>query len=368
MAGLENFCGCACGDGRFVVILCLSNRGSRGRRCAKRDKLIRNYGETNERRCGGAVSAIVVSYFTGPLLARAIASLKAQPEVDEIIIVDNGNWPGTVESAAESEDGDTRVIIVTGHGNIGFAKACNLGAERSRGEYLLFQNPDAIMPAGGIARLLADAKARSRPWLMGAKILEPDGSEQQGSRRATLTPWRAFVEVTKLYRFAPRHPYFRRFNLHGEPCPENVIPLPVISGACFLLPREDYFNVGGMDEDYFLHVEDVDFCLRFTKAGGSVYFNPHVSVTHYKSSSRVDPLNIEVRKTVSILRYFKAHFSEPYPAPFMWLVTACIWAACGILALQRVIAQGIAFLGFRARRGRNGVQRARSMAARRSGR
>lgn len=315
-----------------------------------------------------SVSAIIVSYYTGPLLARAVASLRNQPEVGEIIIVDNGNWPGVVESAAASDDACPQATIVSGHGNVGFAKACNLGAAQARGSHLLFFNPDAIMPTGGVARLLTDGASRERPWLMGAKLVDPNGIEQQGSRRATLTPWRAFVEATALYRFAPRHPYFRRFNLHGDPCPDAVIPLPVISGACFLLPREDYFRVGGMDENYFLHVEDVDFCLRFSKAGGAVYFDPNVSVIHYKSSSRVDPVRVEFRKTASMLRYFKAHFSDPYPAPFLWLVGVCAWGAFGLLALKRLIGQSFAILGFRVRRGRAGLRRARSIAARRSGR
>ncbi|MFQ5563891.1 MAG: glycosyltransferase family 2 protein [Parvularculaceae bacterium] len=315
-----------------------------------------------------SVSAIVVSYYTGPLLARAVESLKAQPEIEEIIIVDNGNWPEAVERAAAVDDAHPRVEIITGHGNVGFACACNLGAAKARGDHLLFFNPDAIMPAGGVARLLAAGAERQRPWVMGAKMVGPDGIEQRGSRRATLTPWRAFVEATALYRLAPRHPYFRRFNLHGDPCPDDVTPLPVISGACFLLPREDFHLVGGMDENYFLHVEDVDFCLRFAREGGSVHFNPHVSVIHYKSSSRVDPLRVEFRKTASMLRYFRAHFRDPYPAPFLWLVIACAWGAFGLLFVRRLTAQAVAFVGFRARRGRIGVRRAKSIAARRLGR
>lgn len=125
------------------------------------------------------------------------------------------------------------VEIITGHGNVGFATACNLGAKRASGGYLLFLNPDAMMPTGGLARLIADGQALRRPWVMGPMIVNPDGTEQQGSRRRTLTPWTAFVEAAKLYRIAPRHPYFRRFNIHDEPRPAAVTPVPVISGACF---------------------------------------------------------------------------------------------------------------------------------------
>jgi len=316
----------------------------------------------------GAVSAIMVSYFTGPLLARAIASLKAQTGVCEIILVDNGNFPGEVERALDEADPGAPVRVFSGHGNIGFAAACNKGAAAARGDYLLFLNPDAIMPDGGVARFLKDAEPLARPWLMGAMLAGPDGLEQKGSRRTTLTPWRALVEKAKLYTLAPRHPYFRRFNLHTEERPNGVAPSPTISGACFITPKADYDAIGGMDERYFLHVEDVDFCLRFRKAGGEVYFNPHVAVTHYKSSSRANTIRIEARKTAGTVRYFNIHFSDAYPKPFLWLVAGVMWMSFGALAARRAAGKALRLAGLRRRAGGRGLKRARKISARRSAR
>ena len=289
-----------------------------------------------------AISAIVVTYHTGPVLARSLDSLRLQEGVREIILVNNGNPDGAVAAAIGSQTDGPPIRVVDGHGNIGFASACNLGARAASGDILLFINPDAIMPPGGAMRLADDGARHQGRWLIGAKIIDPDGGEQRGSRRATLTPWRAFVEATKLYRLAPRHPYFRRFNLHGDPCPKDVTPIPVISGACFCLRREDYFSIGGMDEQYFLHVEDVDFCLRFANAGGTVYFDPHVSVLHFKSSSDVDPIVIDLRKTVSMRRYFRAHFLDPYPAPFLWFLGALLWLQFGAKTAGALIGRALA--------------------------
>lgn len=280
-----------------------------------------------------AISAVVVTFHTGPVLARCLDALRLQKGVREIILVDNGNPAGAVAAAIGAGVEGPPIRLLAGHGNIGFAAACNLGARTAEEPLLLFVNPDAILPPGGAAALALAGATRPSPWLMGAKIIDPDGAEQRGSRRATLTPWRAFVEAMKLYNFAPRHPYFRRFNLHCDPCPEEVTPVPVISGACFMLPKADYWTIGGMDERYFLHVEDVDFCLRFADAGGVVYFNPDVCVLHFKSSSEVDPIFVEMRKTSSMLRYFRSHFSDPYPAPFLWIVAALLWTQFGIKAI-----------------------------------
>lgn len=313
------------------------------------------------------VSAIVISYFTGPLLSRCIASLRGQPAVAEVILVDNGNFSGDVKAAAEGGEG-APVTVLSGHGNIGFAAACNMGARAAKGRYLLFLNPDAVMPEGGVGEMLADAEAFDQPWMMGAKLVGPDGDEQQGSRRETLTPWRAFVEMTRLYKLAPQHPYFRRFNLHADPCPGRVCEVPTISGACFLLPKEDYDRIGGMDEAYFLHVEDVDFCMRFTKAGGTVYYNPTISILHFKSSSRANPVRIEARKTAGVIRYFNTHFSDAYPRPFLWLVAGALWVSFGLLFVRRAVGKLLRLAGLRARAGQKGLRRARSMSARQSSR
>ena len=311
-----------------------------------------------------AVSAVVVSYYTGPVLARSLAALAREADLREIILVDNGNLPGDVEGAVAAAGAAVRVI--SGHGNIGFAAACNLGARAAAGDYLLIINPDAVTPAGGLARLLADGRTLTRPWLMGAKLVGADGAEQQGSRRRVLTPWTAFVEATRMYRLAPQHPYFRRFNPHTETCPDHSAEVPTISGAVMFLPRADYDAVAGMDERYFLHVEDVDFCLRFAKAGGKVWFNPHVAVTHYKSSSRANPVRIEMRKTTGVIRYFHTHFADAYPRPFLWLVDGALWAGFAALFVKRAVRKGLRLAGFGLRAGRRGIKRARSLGRRRS--
>ena len=109
------------------------------------------------------------------------------------------------------------------------------------------------------------------------------------------------------------------------------------------MPKADYDAIDGMDERYFLHVEDIDFCLRFRKSGGEVYFNPHVAVTHYKSSSRANAVRIEARKTAGVVRYFNTHFSDAYPKA---IPVACrrrlMWASFGALVARRAGRQGAA--------------------------
>ena len=289
----------------------------------------------------GLVSVIIVSYWTGPLLMRAVMSALRQPRVGEVIVVDNGNWVNEMDRLRElAGDQVAKLVILTGHGNIGYAAGCNKGVAAARGDYVFILNPDAIVPDNAVDDLLTESRDLEGHWLLGAKLINPDGTEQAGGRRETLTPWTAFVEMTKLYRFAPKHPYFRRLNSHEDPCPGRRKKVPVISGACMLMRRETYGFIDGMDEDYFLHVEDVDFCLRLANAGGDIYYTPKVSILHFKSSSRASRVRIELRKAKSLVRYFWIHFRQPYPDIFLVAVSGLVWVGFGLrtvmIGLERV--------------------------------
>ncbi|WP_183815186.1 glycosyltransferase [Parvularcula dongshanensis] len=310
----------------------------------------------------GTVSVVVVSYFTGPLLWRCLAAALAQPEVRDVVVVDNGNWDRTRDDLALMAEADDRVHVVTGQGNVGFAAGCNLGVAAASGEVIFILNPDAILAPGAVATLLREGRRYGGrgAWLIGGRLLNPDGTVQAGARRGALTPWTALVEMTRLYRVAPRHPYFRRFNQHGEPEPDGTVPMPVISGACMMMPRETYEAVGGMDEAYFLHVEDVDFCVRVGAAGGKVLYTPKAEVTHYKSSSRANRFRIEQLKAHSLHLYFRRHFSGVYPPGFLTLVSAVSWGGVGLRMAKLTAQRTIGLTGVGRRSGaRGGVRAAR---------
>ncbi|NNU16946.1 glycosyltransferase family 2 protein [Parvularcula sp. ZS-1/3] len=281
------------------------------------------------------ISVIIVSYQTGPILDEAVASALAQPEVGEVILVDNGNPEDVTDALADRAEVEDRLKLVTGHGNIGFARACNLGADEATGEHLLFLNPDAILPTGGAATLRAEGEASgSEHWATGPQLLDPDGTEQRGSRRRILTPGSAFVEATRIYKLAPKRFEKARFNAHDHPALTKTTAVSCLSGACFLVPRRTWEALGGMDRRYFLHVEDVDFFLRLIKLGGTTYQVPSVGVVHYKSSSDVDPLFVERRKKQSMNLYFATHFKGHYPPGFLTLLRGMLWVSFAFRSLK----------------------------------
>ncbi len=258
------------------------------------------------------VSVVVVSFHTGPPLWACLDSVLGQDDC-EVIVVDNGNPPDVTARLLSQAEREPAMTVLTGHGNIGFARACNLGARAATGEWLLFLNPDARLPPGGLARLIEEGGRHPSPRLIGARLVDADGREQRGARRETLTPWTALVEGARLDRLFPSWHRVRRFNRHDSPLPRETSPVPVISGACMLVPAADFWMVEGFDEGYFLHVEDIDFCYRFRRAGGEIFFVPDVVVTHQRGSSGAGALRVEWHKMRGFWRYFWKNYYKQTP-------------------------------------------------------
>ncbi|MEM8772015.1 MAG: glycosyltransferase family 2 protein [Pseudomonadota bacterium] len=318
-----------------------------------------------------SISAIVVSYHTGPLLGRCLTALRGERDISEIILVNNGNPSGAVEKAIRESDVGViapPVRVISDHGNVGFAAACNLGARAARSPLLLFINPDAVLPPEGAARLREDSASLLQPWMIGAKLISPDGKEQRGARRTELTPWRAIVEAGRLYKLAPNAPMFQRFNLHEAPPPDDLVEMPTISGACFFLSADDYWRINGMDERYFLHVEDIDFCHRFRRAGGRVFYSPHVEVIHRQGSSRTGAAQVSAWKTRSKILFFKNHYSERYPKWTLAIISFLLWGVHYGKAALNSVRGGFRIVRFSLRNGVQGLRRAQMMRPKRQGR
>jgi GT2 family glycosyltransferase len=251
------------------------------------------------------VSVVMVVYMTGPALFESIVFVLCDEGVGEFVIVDNGSPPEDAARLVELAAREPRVKLLTGHGNVGFARGCNMGAAAATGRKLLFLNPDAYLQPGCVEALLAAHRAAPRrPCVVGAHVMNADGSEQRGARRGEVTPVTTLLSFTRL---AMRAPFLRPFEIHREfePMPPAPVEVPTVSGACFLTSREDYAALGGFDEGFFLHVEDVDLCWRARERGGVVLFHPQARVIHLGHTSQVSPVAVEFWKGVGLARYFR---------------------------------------------------------------
>jgi len=260
---------------------------------------------------GARVSAIVVTFHTGESLELCLRSLFAEPWIDEVILIDNGN-PPEIASSLRALQADRRdVTLIQGQGNVGFARACNLGADVASGRYLLFVNPDAVLQRGAAERLVTAGRKAHSPWIVGGRLVDKRGREQRGARRELLTPWTAIVGVLGLGGLEKLSPVFRDVHRERDPKPDAVVPMPVVSGAMMLTPRADFQSIGGFDEGYFLHVEDIDICRRVGEAGGAVLFEPTAEALHFGATSKASWIKIESHKARGLARYFAKFARSP---------------------------------------------------------
>jgi hypothetical protein len=272
------------------------------------------------------VSVVMVVFMTGAALEESVRHVLSDQLVDEFVIVDNGSTGADAARLKNLAECDDRVVLLSGHGNIGFARGANLGARTAKGEVLVFLNPDAFLRPRCIAELAREIATRPVPSIVGGRVLNADLTEQRGARRGDITLVNALLSLSRL---AETVPAWRRHNVHweGEPAPEQITLVPTISGACFCMRREDFDAVGGFDEKYFLHVEDVDLCWRVRRAGGQVLFHPKAEVIHLGHTSLTSPLRVEFHKGVGLARYFRKRAVGVGQHLTAWLMSPVVVAA-----------------------------------------
>lgn len=287
------------------------------------------------------ISVIMVVYMTGEALEQSLACVLADPEVDEFVLVDNGSNAREAAAMRAMAARDGRLRLVTGHGNVGFARGANLGAQSATGDVLVFLNPDAFLQPGAASALAAAVLEGGRMRLVGGRVLNADRSEQRGARRGEITPLAALLSLSSLTR---RVPALRRYEVHweGQDAPAELCAVPTISGAFFAMRRIDYGRIDGFDEGYFLHVEDIDLCWRVREAGGEVMFHPTAEVVHLGHTSRASPVRVELYKGLGLARYFRKRaqgFGEGLAA---WLIgPLVVGAAVARPILWRITGRAI---------------------------
>jgi GT2 family glycosyltransferase len=254
-------------------------------------------------------SVVVVNYHSEALLRLCLESLPAAagPISFEVIVVDNS---GTAR-ASGALDAFPEVRLIEAGGNVGFAHACNLGMADARGRHLLLLNPDTVAHPGAVATLSRTLDASPEVGIVAARLLNPDGTLQYSCRRFPRSLSIFFGRYAFLTRLFPANPVSTDY-LYLDWDHASTRPVDWASGACLMIRREVYERVGGLDDGYFLFVEDMDWCRRIRDAGHEVVYVPEAEVTHRIGASRGPvPSWVMWERHRSMLRYVRKHFGWP---------------------------------------------------------
>jgi len=275
------------------------------------------------------ISVVIVNYNAGEILLECIAS--ALQQAGQIIVVDNAS---TDNSIVALRNAFPAVQLICNERNLGFAAACNQGAQIADGDHILFLNPDCVLKENAIPVLLAAVHSAADTGMVGGLLTNPDGAEQSGGRRAVPTPWRSFVKAFGFSALGNRYPrLFSDFMLHQQPLPDHPIEVEAISGACMLARRDALEDVGLLDEGYFMHCEDLDWCMRFRQKGWKILFVPDARMVHYKGyCSKSRPIFVEWNKHKGMIRFYRKFFRRQYPGLLMGLVVVGVWLRFAAIA------------------------------------
>ncbi len=285
------------------------------------------------------ISFVIVNYNALFYIQKLYASLIAQmTDKDlrwEAVIVDNASIDRSPDLLRALSLKDTRIRPIFLAQNYGFAKASNIGAEASRGKYLVFLNPDTQLIDQNICDLISFYESKKNIGALGVKMRNADGSLQR-SARSFPTPARQFYESYFLDKVFAGSRIFGAYFM-GFSSFEEVMEVDWLSGAFLFLSKELFVKAKGFDTDYFLFSEDTDLCLRLRRMGHINYFYPYYRLIHDDGAISGRDLP---RRSAQIIRARNIYFRKNYSLFSAKIVTLTCFA--GIL--NRVLV--FAVMGF----------------------
>jgi GT2 family glycosyltransferase len=257
------------------------------------------------------LSIIIVSYNSRDDLEGCLGALAGTPpRTDfETVVVDNASTDATVTYLRERWPG---VRLIEAGGNVGFARANNIGIRQTFGELVLLLNPDTIAPGDAIDRLVGALEHDSAVAVAGPRIVDERG-------RAELSFGRMISPVAEL-----RQKLLVAGNDRGTPVISAMVdrmtrrsrPVDWVSGACLLIRRAELEAVGLLDERYFLYTEDVDLCAAVRARGRQVLFVADAEIVHRRGrSARSAPGPTHAAYRRSQIAFYEKH--HPCWAPLL---------------------------------------------------
>lgn len=231
------------------------------------------------------VAVVLVTHNSAAVIEDAVKSI---PKGCEVIVVDNASTDDTVRRLSAYE-----VKLTTSDHNLGFGKACNLGAEATAREFILFLNPDATLDSDAVAHLVAVAEAHPEAVAFNPKILRVDGTQFFRVRS------HLFPETKRAKKLAPT----------------GTQDIQVLSGAALLVRRDAFQSVGGFDPKIFLYCEDDELGLRFLKSGARLCYVHEAIVQHTGNASSKPSNELEQLKAFHEMRS-RWYTSRKHKVPF----------------------------------------------------
>ena len=262
------------------------------------------------------LSVIILSWNTKQILHDCLASIfqhEQQPGY-EVIVVDNASEDGSAEMVRQQFP---QVNLIVNQENVGFAKGNNQAAEQAKGEFLLLLNSDTVLIRPLFGQLVSFARS-VQAGAVGPKLLNADHSLQPSA--GWLPSLLSVVSQVGLPIHRLGFSHWPVLQSNAAAYYQTPHPVGWVSGACLLTPTQLYRQLGGLDEQIFMYMEEVDYCARVQQAGKQVWLDPEVELIHLKEQSSPDGRRYAIIKLHQGLYYYFAKHKSASQLFFVWLI------------------------------------------------
>lgn len=283
------------------------------------------------------LSIIIVNYNVKYFLAHCLLSVlyASKNSQVEVFVVDNMSQDGSVEMVKEKFPW---VKLIANEENVGFAKANNQAVELSTGKYILYLNPDTIVPEDCFEKCIAYMDAHEKVGALGCRLIDGKGIFLPESKRGFPTAQAAFFKISGLSSIFKKSTFFNQYHL-GFLSEHETNEVDVLVG-CFMFCRKKVIDeVGSFDEEYFMYGEDIDLSYKIKQAGFSNVYFPETTVIHYKGeSTKKGSLNYVKMFYQAMIIFAKKHFKNSQKGLFVMLIQFAIYLRAMLAFVTRIFS------------------------------
>lgn len=280
------------------------------------------------------ISVIIINYCSAAFTRACLRSIYAHGTTQnvEVVVIDNATYDGCAEMMHAEYP---QATFIQSEQNLGFAGANNLGISVSHGSHLMFLNPDTEIQGDAIGRLFEVLTTMPDAGMVGAKLLNSDLSVQTTSITAFPSILNQILGSEYLRQKFPSSSLWGMkplFENRSEPAVVDAI-----SGACMMARRDLIEQIQGFTTDYFMYAEDLDLCVKVSKAGWKIYYVPDAVIVHHggqSSGARSESNYADLMIRDSMFQFMAVHRGLWYARLYR---TATVLAATSRLALLSVV-------------------------------
>lgn len=280
------------------------------------------------------LSVIIVNYNVKYFLEQCLFSVRAamQGMHGEVLVVDNASTDG---SRAYLTVRFPEVRFFWNHTNLGFAKANNQALQYARGKYILFLNPDTVVPEDCFRKCVSFMEAHPDAGALGIRMLDGSGQFLPESKRSFPSLLTSFFKLSGLSRLFPRSPLFGRYHL-GHLSEHENHAVEVLAGAFMMVRKVVLESVGSFDERFFMYGEDIDLSYRIRQAGYHNYYFSESFIVHFKGeSTRKGSLNYVRMFYQAMSLFVQKHYRTTGTVLLRRFINLAIWLRAALSLLKR---------------------------------